>query len=61
MFHSDILLYFRKALTYSVIMAKLIQKLPALVATTREIATPKLATFAKYARVRNMQLLKTIC
>ena len=33
-------------------MAKLIQKLPALVATTREIATPKLVTFAKYARVR---------
>ena len=41
-------------------MAKLIQKLPALVATTREIATPKLLTFAKYARVRNIRLLKSI-
>lgn len=32
-------------------MAKLIQKLPALLNTTREIATPKLNTFWKYAKV----------
>ena len=34
-------------------MAKLIQKLPALLATTREVATPKLVTFWKYAKVIN--------
>ena len=32
-------------------MAKLIQKLPALLATTREVATPKLNTFWRYAKV----------
>ena len=52
MLHSDILLYFREALhLWWNIMAKLIQKLPALLATTREVATPKLNTFWRYAKV----------
>ena len=42
-----------KTLFLSIIMAKLIQKLPALLATTREVATPKLVTFWKYAKVIN--------
>jgi len=32
-------------------MAKLIQKLPSLVATAREVGTPKLQTFWRYAKV----------
>ena len=32
-------------------MAGLIKKLPALVATSKEIAVPKLNTFWKYAKV----------
>ena len=44
------LVYFREVILPET-MAKLIQKLPALLNTTREIATPKLNTFWKYAKV----------
>ena len=32
-------------------MAKLIKKLPAMMATTKEVAVPKLNTFWRYAKV----------
>ena len=36
-------------------MAKLIQKLPSLVATAREVGTPKLQTFWRYAKVSKIK------
>ena len=35
-------------------MAKLVKQIPALVATTKEIALPKLNTFWRYAKVGSL-------